>query len=128
MAQIIKKNGFPITEAFYGLQPQVVKVQNTSQFTAATIDGDTGEITEIGGYARAVRALQNVASIVWLGDRNTNYFTAVIDGPTFNNGAGTTTAGTYGALKDALAGNCGGVASDYIIAVYDTLEGDATFS
>lgn len=128
MAGIARKNGHPLAAGFYGLQPTVVKIARSNVFTADS-GGGTTEITE-GGYSKAVRALQTVASIVWLGahESGDDYFCAVVDGATFNTGAGLTTAGTYGALKDALVAEVGGAAGNYTITVSTQLEGDGTFS
>ena len=88
-------------------------------------------ITE-GGYTKAVKAIEQVASVIWLGARHSgsDYFSAVVDYSTFNDGAGTTTTGQYGALADALYGQLGGTASSYQsgTSVYTTLNGDGTWA
>lgn len=133
-AGITRIHGQAAAGAFYGLQPAVLKVGKNNVMTADTVvsgggtSGDT--LVSEGGYSLAVKAIETVASIVWLGahDAGDDYVTAVIDAGTFNSGAGLTTAGQYGALKDALAAQCGGSGSDYSVAVYTTLTGTATFS
>lgn len=128
MAGISRVHGSPDAGAWYGLAPTVVLISRANVFTADT-GGGTTAITE-GGRTQAVRALLTVASIVWLGKQHSgnDYVCAIVDGNTFNTGAGGTTAGTYGALKDALVANVGGAAGNYTITVATALEGDGTFS
>ena len=128
MAGIARKNGSPLAGAFYGLQPKVVLINRANVFTADSGGGATA-ITE-GGRTKAIRALQTVASIVWLGGQHAgdDYVCAVVDSGTFNDGAGLTTAGQYGALKDALVAEVGGAAGNYTITVSTALEADGTFS
>jgi hypothetical protein len=128
MAGIARVHGAPAAQGFYGLQPVVVKIARSNVFTADT-GGGTTEITE-GGYTKGIRALQTVASIVMLGAKESSddSIAAIVDGATFNNGAGLTTAGTYGALKDALVAAVGGAAGNYTITVSSELNGDGTFT
>lgn len=126
MAGIGRVHGAPAAGAFYGLQPTVVKVAATGKFTADSGTAPTA-ITE-GGYTKAVKAMQTVGSIVWLAARDADVFTAVVDGATLNNGAGATTAGAFGALRDAMVSNCGGVVGDYTVTTSTALNGDGTFT
>jgi len=133
-AGITRIHGQAAAGAFYGLQPLVLKVGKSNVMTADTVvsgGGNSGDtlVTE-GGYSKAVRAIQTVASIVWLGavDGGEDFVTAIIDAGTFNDGPGATTAGQYGALKDALGAQFGNAGSGYSVATYATLTGTATFS
>jgi len=130
MASISRVNGTTQTGAFYGMKPALVIVNYSNVFTADSVAGDL-TITE-GGYTKAVKALEEVASIIWLGARHSgaDYFSAVIDYSTFNDGAGATTTGQYGALADALASQVGGTATTYQsqTTVYTTLAGDGTWA
>lgn len=126
MAGIDRVNGAPAAGAFYGYQPLVVKVAATNKFTAST-GGGTSAIVE-GGYAKAVKAVQTVGSVVWLGARSASAFTVVVDGATVNRGAGATTAGAFGALIDALVSEVGGSAGDYTVTTSEALNGDGTFT
>lgn len=128
MAGIARVHGAPLAGAFYGLQPLVVKIATTNLLTADTGGGAT-EITE-GGRTKAVRALQTVGSIVWLSaaDAGVDNLTAVVDGATVNNGAGLVTAGTWGALKDALAAAVGGVPGDFTVTSSSVLNADGSFT
>jgi hypothetical protein len=75
--------------------------------------------------------LEQVASIIWLGNsQDDDYFSAIVDYATFNTGAGGTTAGTYGALADALASTVVGTAATFQsgVAVYTTLKSDGTWA
>lgn len=128
MATIARVHGSPDAYSFYGLQPKVVLINRANVFTADT-GGGTTAITE-GGRTKAIRALQTVASIVWLGGQHSgdDYVCAVVDSATFNDGPGATTAGTYGALKDALVATVGGAAGNYTITASTALEADGTFT
>ena len=130
MATISRVNGTAQTGAFYGMKPALVTVDYSGKFTADSVAGDL-TITE-GGYSKAVKALEQVANIIWLGDNtNTRYFSAIVDYSTFDTGPGLTTSGTYGALADALAGAIGsGTASTYQsgTAVYTVLASNGTWS
>jgi hypothetical protein len=132
MASISRVNGTPAaTGAFYGLKPALVTITYANKFTADAQDGTTYVITE-GGHSKAVKALEQVASIIWLGNSyDDDYFSAIVDYATFNTGAGGTTAGTYGALADALTSAIGsGTAGTYQsgVAVYTTLKSDGTWA
>jgi hypothetical protein len=130
MASISRVNGTAQAGAFYGLKGALVTVNYTDKFTADSVDGYLA-ITE-GGYSKAVKALEQVASIIWLGARHSgsDYFSAIIDYATFNDGAGATTTGQYGALADALTSELGGTATTYQsqTTVYTTLAGDGTWA
>lgn len=104
MATLNKKHGQAAAGAFYGYSPLVIVVTDsaTTSFTADSVDGTTGAITE-GGYSKAVKAVQTLGSIVWLGARtDAHYFSCIVDGPSFNAGGGAITTTAYGALKDAM--------------------------
>ena len=103
MATLNRVHGQVSAGAFYGYSPLVVRITDTSNgFTADTVNATTGAITE-GGYAKAVKGIQAVGSIIMLSARtDAGSICAIVDGPSFNAGAGPTTAGAYGALKDAV--------------------------
>lgn len=130
-AGIARVHGQPAAGAFYGYTPVVVKIAATGKFTADTVNGTTGAITD-GGYATAIKLVQTVGSIVWLGAQTANTFTAVVDFPSLNQGdgaggnAGATTG--FGALKAALAAALGGAVSDYTVTTATALNGDGTFT
>ena len=137
MATLNRVHGQTSGGAFYGYSPLVVRITASggaaNVFTADTVNGTTGAITD-GGYTIARRVLQTVASIVWLGERDTgnDVFTAIVDLPTANQGDGTggnagATTG-FGALKAALALALGGAAGDYAVATSTALNGVGTFT
>jgi hypothetical protein len=126
MAGISRVHGQAVPGAFYGLAPLVLKVADSgSGFTAAS-GGGTSAITE-GGYDKAVRAVESLGSIVWLGTQADATFTCIVDSATFNNGAGATTSGAYGALKDALYG-AGFTIVNLTITTSSALNGAGTFT
>jgi hypothetical protein len=105
MALQSRYNGAAAAGAFYGYTPLVIKI--TDAATTGTLTANTGgsgsAITE-GGYEKAVRAIQSLGSVVWLSAQasDSKTITAIVDGSTYNNGAGASTSGSFGALKDAL--------------------------
>ena len=126
MASISRVNGTPAAGSFYGYQPVVVKIAaSASVFTADSVDGTTLAITE-GGYTKAIKACEQVGSFIILGARDADYFTAVFDRSTLNNGAGATTSGAFGALKDALDSEVGG--ATWTITTSTALNGAGTFT
>jgi hypothetical protein len=52
-------------------------------FTADTVDGG-GNITAEGGFAVAIRAIQQIASIVYIGTRANGQFVVALDSSTIN--------------------------------------------
>ena len=121
MAEISRVHGSPAAGGFYGMQGALIKIDASNKFDVDTVDGTTKAITPLG-YSGAVKALGQVASVVWLGANTDNdHFAAIVDYATYNAGYGATTEAANGALKDALAAECGGTASDYTVNVYTTL-------
>ena len=132
MPGFTRVHGTATTYAFYGLQPVVLLIAKDNTFTASAMDANGKLVTE-GGFDKGVKAIETVASIVWLGadQDSTNggdTMAVIVDGTNFNNGAGQTTDGTYGALKDALVSQLGGSAGQYTITASSVLNGDGTFS
>jgi hypothetical protein len=129
MAGIAKIHGQAVAQAFYGLQPLVIKVTDSgNNFTAAS-GGGTSELVE-GGYDKMVKAVQTLGSIVWLGAQANGSFTVVVDGATFNAGGDTTNAGAYGILKTlatAVADDVG-TAGTIAITTSTVLNGAGTFT
>jgi hypothetical protein len=124
----VKVNGKVATGAFYGYQPLVIKVADSGNgFTAAT--GGTSQADPLveGGYDKAVRALQTLGSTIWVGAQANGTFTVIVDGATFNAGAGQTTSGAYGALKDALASQ-GFTVGNLTVTTSSVLNGAGTFT
>jgi len=108
MATLNRVHGQVAAGAFYGYSPLVVRVIDSgNSFTADTTNATTGVITE-GGYSKAVKAIQTVGSIIILGARtDAGSICAIVDGPSVNQGAGATTAGAFGALRDAIVAATG---------------------
>jgi hypothetical protein len=103
MPTINRVHGQASAGAFYGYSPLAIKVADSgNNFTADTVNATTGVITE-GGYSKAVKAIQTLGSIVLLGARTDGTaVSAIVDAPSFNQGAGAISTGTFGALKDAI--------------------------
>lgn len=115
--------------AFYGFQPLVVKVtDSSSNFTANSVASD-GVITE-GGYEKLVRAAQTLGSIVWLGAQADGAFTMIVDRNNFNAGGDSTNTGAYGILKTlatAVADEIG-TAGTIAVTTSTVLNGAGTFT
>lgn len=117
MAGITRVHGATAAGAFYGLQPVFVKILvATSTYNMHTNASAVGS-----NFEEAVRALQTVASPVIVGTpaavSSDSVLVCAVDGATFNDGPGATTAGQYGALKDALASASGASAGAFTITV-----------
>lgn len=83
MAGIDRTHGSVVNPAtLHGGYPMLfLKVAaNSNQFTADS-GGGTTAITE-GGYTKAVRAIQTVATVVYLGTRANGQFVVAVDGST----------------------------------------------
>lgn len=78
-------NGTVEAGGFYGYQPLFFSVTNTATTvgTADTIPGGGVAITE-GNFSKAVRGIQSVGSIVFIGTRANAGFICAIDRPTAN--------------------------------------------
>ena len=126
MALASRYNGAAAAGAFYGYTPLVIKVAATSGFAANT--GGSGSAIVDGGYEKAVRAMEQFGSIVWLGAQTANTFVAIVDGSTFNTGPGATTTGAYGALRDAMATATGVSVGSVTVTIATVLAGDGTFT
>ena len=127
MADVSRYNGSPAAGSFYGYQFVVIKVANSNNVFTADSGGSGTAITE-GGYSKAVKALAQIGSLIVLGTQAAGTFTAIVDAATVNNGAGATTSGAYGALKDAMVSQIGGSASDYVVTTSSALNGAGTFT
>ena len=78
----IKVNGVPSATAVYGYQPLVVKVAKNGGFSAT--QGGAGVPIVEGGYAQAVRTVEQFASIIILGAQSNDSFAVVVDGASAN--------------------------------------------
>jgi hypothetical protein len=84
MAGISRVNGYAQAGGFYGYTPAFYLVTGTNVGTAnspATPDGTA--ITE-GNFDKAIRAIERISSIVFVGPRSNNGFLVGIDAPTAN--------------------------------------------
>ena len=127
MADVGRFNGSPAAGSFYGYQFVVIKVANSNNVFTADSGGAGTAITE-GGYAKAVKALGQISSLICLGAQANGSFCAIVDAATVNAGPGGTTSGAYGALKDAMVSQIGGSASDYVVTTSSALNGAGTFT
>ena len=82
MAGFQRVHGSPASGGFYGYQPAILKIAGTNVGTADTTSG--GKITAEGNFGKALRAIQERASIVFVGTRANNQFVVMVDLPTAN--------------------------------------------
>jgi len=82
MAEIQRVHGSPAAGGFYGYQPVILKIAGTNVGTADTLSG--GKITAEGNFGKALRAIQQRASIVFVGTRANNQFVVMVDGASAN--------------------------------------------
>jgi hypothetical protein len=125
----IKVNGKAAAGAFQGYQPLVLKIADSqSGFTAAT--GGTSQSAPLveGGYDQGIRAVETLGSIVWAGAQTNASLCVIVDAATFNAGAGQTTSGAYGALKDAVASATGMGVGNLTVTTSSVLNGAGTFT
>jgi hypothetical protein len=78
-------NGSAQAGSFYGYQPLFFSVTNTATNvgTADTVPGGGAAITE-GNFSKAIRGIQSVGSIVFIGTRANAGFVCAIDAATAN--------------------------------------------
>ena len=129
MADLNRINGTVYATSLYGYALKAIKIARANVLTADSVNGTTLAITE-GGYSKAMKAIMQCGTIViaCAQDGGDDYVTVIVDGSTFNDGPGLTTAGAYGALKDALVSEIGGIAGNYTITYSNTLNADGTFT
>jgi len=85
MTGITKVHGSTTAGSFYGgYQPLFLLVSGTNVGTADTVSS-AGLITAEGNFSKAVRAIQQLASIVIIGTRSDNGFLVAVDGATASN-------------------------------------------
>ena len=104
MATQAKVNGvLSAAGAVYGYDPLAIKiVDSTNGFTVGTQSADGVTASAEGGYDKVIRAIQTLGSTILISSQANGAICVVVDGATFNQGAGATTAGAFGALKDAV--------------------------
>jgi hypothetical protein len=129
MASLSRYNGAAAAGAFYGYQPLIIQIEDkatTGTLTANSVSN--GVITE-GGYEKAIRAVETLGSVVWQSAQAAKFVTFVVDGATYNTGAGASTTGSFGALKDALVGAGFTIGSSNLVVTSSTaLNGNGTFT
>lgn len=109
MSGISRVNGNAAAGAFYGYSATVLKIAGTNIGTAST-GGGTTAITE-GNFEKSIRALQTIASIVYIGTRADDQFVVIVDaptaqptGPAYNTDATPTVTERVKAVLDAATG------------------------
>ena len=129
MADLNRVNGTVFAASLYGYAFKAIKIARANVLTADTVNGTTLAITE-GGYSKAMKAIMQCGTIViaCAQDGGDDYVSVIVDGSTFNDGPGVDTAGAFGALKDALISEIGGVAGNYTISSGSTLNADGTIT
>jgi len=101
MAGITRVHGTAAAGGFYGYQPTILKIAGTG-VGAAGIDGN---------FEKAVKAIQQRASIVLIGTRANNQFVVVLDGATANAYNGSNSDTDLAAAIDAVVTSATGVST-----------------
>ena len=132
MATLNRVHGQVAAGAFYGYSPLVIKIADSgNSFTADTVNGTTGAITD-GGYSNAVKAIQSVASIVWLGARtDASAICVIVDYPSCNQGDGVAGSGVttgFGALKAAIVAATGATLGNLTVTSGTSLANTGAFT
>jgi hypothetical protein len=132
MATLNRVHGQVAAGAFFGYTPLVIKIADSgNSFTADTVNGTTGAITE-GGYSLAVKGIQAVASIVWLGARtDAASICVIVDQPTCNQGDGVAGSGVttgFGALKAAIVAATGATLGNLTVTSGTSLANTGAFT
>lgn len=110
MAGIARVNGGVVAETLHGgYQQTFLKITGTNIGTADT--GGSGTAITEGNFSKAIRALQTVATTVWIGPRADNGFVVAVDGataqptgPAYDTDASPTVAERVKAVLDAATG------------------------
>ena len=130
MATQAKVNGVLSAEgAVYGYDPLVISVADSgNSFTVGTASADGVTAAVEGGYDQAIRAIQTLGSTIIISAQANGAICAVVDGATFNTGAGATTAGEYGALKDAIVAATGATVGNLAVTDGTSLDSAGAFT
>jgi hypothetical protein len=73
------------TTGFYGYQPIFLKIAGTNVGTADSGGGNpsgTSTALTLGNYTKSIRAVQKIATIVYMGLKGDNQYVIAVDGPT----------------------------------------------
>jgi hypothetical protein len=92
MAGITRVHGTAAAGGFYGYQPLILKIYGTGVGNAG-IDGN---------FEKAIKAIEQLASIVFIGTRSNNQFVVILDGATANAYVSANTDTNVAAAVDAV--------------------------
>jgi hypothetical protein len=81
---IDRVNGTSQAGSFFGYQPRFFKVTNTADTVGSADTGGSGSAIVEGNFTKALRAIQERASIVIIGAQSTPAFLVGVDGATAN--------------------------------------------
>lgn len=111
MAGIDRIHGGVAADTLHGgYQQTFLLITGTNIGTDDTVNGTTGAITD-GNFAKSIRALQTIATTVFIGPRGDNGFCVAVDGataqptgPAYDTDASPTVAERVKAVLDAATG------------------------
>ena len=81
---IDRVNGTTQAGSVFGYQPLFFKVTNGADTVGSADSGGAGSAIVEGNFTKAIRAIQERASIVIIGAQSTNGFVVAVDGATAN--------------------------------------------
>ena len=98
----VRTNGGPAAGAFYGYQPTFLKITGTGVGTADT--GGAGSAIVEGNWAKALRAIATVGTIVFVGPQGDDGFVVALDGATASDNGEASVAARVDTVVTAATG------------------------
>ena len=131
MAGIAQVHGQVAIGSFYGPAQLMIRVIDSgSSFTADT-GGGTAAIVE-GGFSQAVRAIETVASVLWVGTRtDAGSIAVIVDANTVNRGDGVAGSGVttgFLALRNAIVAATGATLGNVSVTSGTTFANTGAFT
>jgi hypothetical protein len=131
MAGIAQVNGQVAIGSFYGPEQLMIRVADSGNSFTANTGGGTAAIVE-GGFSEAVRAIQTVASVLWVGTRtDAGSIAVIVDANTVNRGDGVAGSGVttgFGALKAAIVAATGATLGNLTVTSGTTFANTGAFT
>jgi hypothetical protein len=131
MAGIAQVNGQVAIGSFYGPEQLMIKIADSGNSFTANSGGGTTAIVE-GGFSKAIRAIETVASVLWVGTRtDATAVCVIVDANTVNRGDGVAGSGVttgFGALKAAIVSATGATLGNLTVTSGTTFANTGAFT